>query len=291
MTTEREVERIVERWLVDGVDKMPDRVYLSILDRVERQPQQHAWRVSWRESNVNAYLKPILAVAAVLLVAVVGLNVLPIAPSSIGGPAPTATPSPTPTPTPSPPALSDGPLEAGDYAARITDAAGDQMTFVITAPAGWSGVGGWALYGPPGFGPPGGISIELLHDPRVVTDPCSPSVGVPSPAPSPASVDDLVGALSAHAGVQVAGVTDIELGGHSGKRLDLELPAEPSCAQYYVFDEPQGVYAQGPANHWRIWILDVDGHTAVAQLSDFAGTSATDLAAAQAAIDSLRISR
>ena len=72
MTTERDVERVLERWLVDGVDEMPSRVFLSIVDRVERQPQQRAWRVSWRDSTMNAYLKPILAIAAVLVLAVGG---------------------------------------------------------------------------------------------------------------------------------------------------------------------------------------------------------------------------
>lgn len=56
-----------------------------------------------------------------------------------------------------------------------------------------------------------------------------------------------------------------------------------------MFAEPQGFYAQGPANHWRVWIVDADGETAVVVLTDYAGTSADNLAAAQAVLDSLRI--
>jgi hypothetical protein len=289
MTSDRDIERLLDAWLTDGALRVADRVIDDAAARIAHQPQRRAWRLLWRDQTMNAYLKPILAVAAVVLVAVVGVNILSTAPSGIGGPGPTTTPSATPTP--SLPTLYQGGLEARDYAARIADAAGNPMTFVITAPAGWFGVGGWALYGPPGFGGPDGVSIELLHNPDVVADPCSPSASVPSPVPSPPSVDDLVAALSAQPGLQVSGVTDVELDGHSGKRLDIQLPAELACDPYYVFDEPQGVYAQGQANHWRVWILDVDGDTAVAQISDFAGTSAADLAGAQAAIDSLRINR
>ncbi len=86
------------------------------------------------------------------------------------------------------------------------------------------------------------------------------------------SVDDLVAALSALEGVQVSGVTEATLGGYSGKRLDLQLPAELPCLangrapEYYVFAEPKGLYANGSASHWRVWLLDVDGDTAVVVL-------------------------
>ena len=56
-----------------------------------------------------------------------------------------------------------------------------------------------------------------------------------------------------------------------------------------MFAEPKGLYANGPANRWRVWLLDVDGETAVVVLLDYAGTPAVDRAAAQAAIDSVRI--
>ena len=119
MTTERDVERVLERWLVDGVDEMPSRVFLSIVDRVERQPQQRAWRVSWRDSTMNAYLKPILAIAAVVILAVGGVAFI-ARPSGLGvGVAePSAKPTTSPSPTPLPPTLPDGRLEERDYVVR-----------------------------------------------------------------------------------------------------------------------------------------------------------------------------
>ena len=137
MTTERDVERVLERWLVDGVDEMPSRVFLSIVDRVERQPQQRAWRVSWRDSTMNAYLKPILAIAAVLVLAIGGIAFISRS-SRVGvGSGPTSSPSPTPIPPP----LPGGLINAGDYVMRALQ--GDPMAFTITAPEGWTGFGGF----------------------------------------------------------------------------------------------------------------------------------------------------
>ena len=44
-----------------------------------------------------------------------------------------------------------------------------------------------------------------------------------------------------------------------------------ACGNQYVFAEPKGLYANGPANRWRVWLLDVEGETAVVVLLDYAG--------------------
>ena len=99
---------------------------------------------------------------------------------------------------------------------------------------------------------------------------------------------DLVAALSARQDLQVSGVTDTVLAGYSGKRLDLQLPTDLAC-NHYVFAEPKGLYANGAANRWRVWLLDVEGETTVVVLLDYAATPAADRATAQTAIDSIRI--
>ena len=146
------------------------------------------------------------------------------------------------------------------------------MAFTITAPEGWTGFGGFFLGGPNTSDAPNGIGISVNHDPQVVTDPCDASVHTPPPASSAPSVDDLVAAISAREDLQVSGVTDTVLAGYSGKRLDVQFPTELACANQYLFAEPKGLYANGPANRWRVWLLDVDGETAVVVLLDYAGT-------------------
>jgi hypothetical protein len=282
--SERELERFFERWLVDGVDEMPDRVYLTVLDRVERQSQHGAWRVSWRNTRVNGYLKPMLAAAAVLAVVVAGLAVIVGPTALVGGPAPTTAPT---SPTPPPPELPDGKLEVRDYILRAVT--GDPMAFTITPPAGWTGFGGFFLGGPQSSSGPRGIGISVNHDPQVVSDPCDSSIHSPDPSSSPLSVDALVEAIVARADLDVSGVTDTELAGYRGKRLDVQFPADLGCSNHYLFAEPKGLYANGSANRWRVWVLDVYGETGVVVLLDYAGTPAADRAAAQAAIDSIRI--
>jgi hypothetical protein len=256
-----------------------------VTDRIERQPQRPAWRLDWRHPRMNTTLKLATAVAAVVLVAVIGYQLLPASRPGVGGPGPVATPTPSPTSTP--PALPEGRLEARDYVARALP--GDPMTFTITAPAGWTGFGGFFIGGPDLSDAPGGIGISFNHDPQVVSDPCDASIHSPSPASDGSSVDDLVAAISARQDLQVSGVTDVVLAGYSGKRLDIQLPAQSACGSHYVFAEPKGLYSNGPANRWRVWLLDVDGDTAVVVLLDYAATPAADRAAALAAIDSLRI--
>ena len=237
---------------------------------------------------MNVYAKIAVAAAAVLVVAVVGYNLLPATTTPVGGPGASASPpaSPSSRPSPSALALPDGLLEARESVARAVF--GDPMAFTITAPKGWTGFGGFFIGGPRTSAAPSGIGISFNHDPIVVTDPCDSSVHTPSPTADPPTVDDLVAALSARADLQVSGVTDTELAGYSGKRLDLQLPAVTTC-DYYVFAEPKGLYANGAANRWRVWLLDVGGSTAVVVLLDYADTPAEDRATAQAAIDSIRI--
>ena len=268
MTSERDTERLLDEWLSDGPTVASDRVIDNVADRIGRQSQRPTWLISWRESPVNSYLKPILAVAAVIVVVVAGIAILarPTSPG-IGGPAtasPSPSPSPSPQPTPSPtaPPLVQGVLEARDYVVRASE--GEPLAFTITAPAGWTGLGGWFIAGPHDASAPDGIGIAFARDPQVVDNPCDASNGNPSPAPgepAAASVDDLVAALSANE--HVSGVTDVVLGGYAGKRLDLQLPSNLGCSNHYVLAEPQGLYAQGPANRWRVWLLDVAGETAV----------------------------
>jgi hypothetical protein len=82
----------------------PDHVLDVVEERILRQPQQRAWRVLRRDSHVNSYLKPLLAVAAVVVIAVAGFAFLgQPSDSGVGGAAsPAPSPSPTPSASPSP---------------------------------------------------------------------------------------------------------------------------------------------------------------------------------------------
>jgi hypothetical protein len=278
-----DVEPVLRAYLADTGDRAPDRVLDDVAARIARQPRR-TWRLRGRPF-MNTYAKLAAAVAAVLIVGVVGWRLLP----GNGGFGGQPTPAPTPTAAPTAPPLPDGGIHAGDYVMRTTP--GDSMAFVITAPEGWQGFGGFFLGGPNAAGAPDGVGISVNHDPEVVSEPCDSSAHTPAPGASPPSVDDLVAAISARSDIVVSGVTDAVLAGHQGKQLDIQFPASLACPSQYIFAEPKGLFANGPANHWHVWLLDVGGETAVVVMLDYAGTTSAHRAAAEAAIASIRIIR
>ena len=74
MNRQPDVELVMRDYFNDDGLPAPDHVLDVIEERIMRQPQQRAWRVSWRDSHVNSYLKPLLAVAAIVVVALFGVD-------------------------------------------------------------------------------------------------------------------------------------------------------------------------------------------------------------------------
>jgi hypothetical protein len=99
MNRNPDVELVLRDYFSDDSSTAPDHVLDVIEERIWRQPQQRAWRVSRRDSHVNSYLKPLLAVAAVIMIAVAGIAYLgQPSDSGVGG---TVSPTPSPSTVPS----------------------------------------------------------------------------------------------------------------------------------------------------------------------------------------------
>ncbi len=108
MSTDREVTRIVRSWLEEGVTALPDRVLDAVLDQVPATRQRRAWWPARRFAQMNTFAKIAMAAAAVVALAVIGLNVMPRNGTVGGVGGPVATPAPTasaPSPSPSPTAM------------------------------------------------------------------------------------------------------------------------------------------------------------------------------------------
>ena len=147
MTTDRETTRIVRSWLEEGVTALPDRVLDAVLDQVPATSQRRPWWPARTFREMNQASKLAVVAAAVIVVAIVGINLIPGS-GVVGGPAPSRSPSrspsPSPTPTPPPTAESSGiaptileigstPLEAGTYTLG-----GFPVMVTFDVPAGWS---------------------------------------------------------------------------------------------------------------------------------------------------------
>ena len=48
MTHIPDIEPILDSWLAEGTDVLPDRSVEAVLHTVERTSQRSAWRVPWR---------------------------------------------------------------------------------------------------------------------------------------------------------------------------------------------------------------------------------------------------
>ena len=179
MTQQRDIERLLDLWFSDGPTESPDRVIDVVADRIERQPQRPAWRFHLREIHVNTMLRAGIAVAAVVVVAFIGFQLLPGQSGGTGGPAPspssivTAPPSAAPSPSGSsvatecvngqgcPSPFPAGPVTSTAFTPKLT----------YTAPAGYTEFNDQAqAYGvstSPGSAPGG---FFILRDPAPSTD-------------------------------------------------------------------------------------------------------------------------
>ncbi len=108
MTSRSEVERVLDRYLAEGGEQVPDRVIDAALDQIDQVPQRRALRVPWRFHDMSAFFKPAIAGAAVVAVLVVGGTFVTRGDTSgVGGstaatPTPSASAAATATQSPSP---------------------------------------------------------------------------------------------------------------------------------------------------------------------------------------------
>ena len=322
MSTDRDVTRIVRSWLEEGATALPDRVLDAVLDQVPATSQRrHLWPAR-RLNEMNNALKVAIVAAAVVVIAVVGFNLVPRR-AGIGGPgpspsaSPTQTPAPTPSPIASPSASNvpaefpDSPLQAGThtiapFAGRealchmppqsgcVETTADDTMRFTITVPNGWAGAGNGIWLTGPGNGPPDGAGLQFARGSWLLSDPCK---YIDADIPVGPTVANFVDAVATHPRLDTTTPVDVTLAGYSGKYFDLQVPTdiskcevEPGTSEPPIYRpwEP-GIYAQGPAQRWHQWVVDVDGIRVLVQSFDFAGTSATHRAELQAIVNSIRI--
>ena len=120
MSTRIDAEPILDAFLAPEGDRIADRVIEAALADIARTPQRRAVRAPWRFLTMPASSRSI-GIAAVVLVAVVGVGGLIYLNSSsrgaVGGPA--ATPTPTVVPTQSPAQVAPGIAGWKDYKSNV----------------------------------------------------------------------------------------------------------------------------------------------------------------------------
>jgi hypothetical protein len=307
-----DIDRVLQVWMTDGPNVIPDRVVDVVSVRIGVQRQRRAWPFQGR-TIVNP-LKLAAALAAVAIVAVVGYNLLPRQPGLGGQTTPPATASPAPatgtptaasTPDATPVAVRETRLTGRRYLFHPLES---DATFVIeaTGPDGWGGVPEWAMVGPAGAEAPVGIGTAFLSAEGLFSDPCHWDVlgtGEPGQAGDVTvgpTVDDLVTAIRANRSYTSSTATPVIIDGYAGQELEIQLPDDPFTTCDKVAGDPEGrafvfsgrnggLYAQGPANRWHLSIIDAAGTRLIAVLTSYEGTPQADLDIARNVIETLDI--
>ena len=293
MTTEHDARtRTVVSWLREDAHENAERVLLSALNEVDHTQQRRSWWPAWRFPDMSNIAKVLVATAAVVAVAAVGINLLPENQSGTGAVPPAASPSQSPNPSPSPTATPEPTVAFVEHTIRPCCTEDDPrygaMSFAITAPPSWEPFEGLGVTA--NWDGPGGDEayVGLYPGGNVFSDPCLTDAEAAADVTVGPTVDDLVTALVDHPSLDVTDPVDVTLAGYSGKYLDLTTPDDISeCAQYQPMDHH--IYAQGPGQRWHMWILDVDGVRVLVEGNDFASTPPETLAEEQAIIESLVI--
>jgi len=177
------------------------------------------------------------------------------------------------------------------------------MTFVVPA-AGWSAL----LFDPVLIGkdlPGSSEGLDLLVSPSLVgnvyTGGCHWRGTALDPPVGP-TVDDLAAALQAQAGPGASPPTDVTVGGHPGKKIELSVPDDvvlstcdkensfPVFGRWSPSANPAvgGPYTYGEGQHNTVYIVDVDGTRQVIDTMYLPGTSTADRAEIDQIIASIR---
>jgi hypothetical protein len=283
--------RIVVSWLREDAHENAGRVLLAALNEIDHTQQRRSWWPAWRFSDMNNLAKVLVATAAVAVVAVVGINLLPGSETGTGGPPPSPSPSPSqsmsPTPEPTASLVAYTLMPFGPEGFDLPDPRAASMTFAFTAPPSWEAFGELGVSGL-GNDLPAGAYFGLYPAGNVYSEPCLTDENADADVPTGRTVDNWVTALVDHPSLDVTDPVDVTLAGYSGKYLDLTVPDDISeCVRYKPLDGH--IYAQGPGQRWHMWILDVDGVRVLVETNDYPGTAPETLAEEQAIIDSLEI--
>lgn len=137
MTTDRETLRAIDAWLEEGRTALPDHVLDAVLEQLPSKPQRRpTWAVR-RINHMNPIAKYAMAAAAVVAIAIVGMNLVGTWGTSQVGSQPSIATSPLPSsaPSSSPARLapSSGLIDAGRYR---WDLPGGSVSFDL--PDGWT---------------------------------------------------------------------------------------------------------------------------------------------------------
>lgn len=299
MNAQRDPDRLINAFLMEGQTELADQVYDAVRADIEHQ-RQRVVIGPWRMPTMNKFVPIGLGAAAVVVALIAGSQLLGTPTVGVGtvpSVEPSATVAPSVAPSVAPPSPTvEGFLPEGPHILSDPDPSevpGGLLTTVTIPGPGW--------YGEPGNGiivsaedadPPAGAGMigPWFQPLYVFGDPCAWSTTTPDVPASTA--DELVTALAAQTLRDASVPVDITLDGYAGKAITLHVPdgADFSTCDLGLFGswttgattetEPDR-YHQAPGQIDEVWAVDVDGEFVVIDWTYYEGTP-------QSVIDELR---
>ena len=159
---------------------------------------------------MNTYLRIGAVAAALLIAAVIGIQLFNGGPNTWSRPGPTATPSPSPSPSPTPQAWVDG-IQIGRNEATVD---GVRFSFRIPSQGGWVSRPLEGIMNTMSL-PASWVWFLGTFD-SVASDPCTGASGTVG-----SSVNDMAEALTTIPGTEAEAIADTTVGGHAGEAGDV----------------------------------------------------------------------
>lgn len=285
MTADRDLTRIVRSFLRTDEHESADRVLETVLARLDTTPQRRSWWPSRRFAHVNNITRVVIAAAAILAIAFVGYQMLP----RTGGVGGTPTEAPTPTPRPTYPALNGQRALAGRY----TLGAGLKSRVTAEVPGGWTTDTDWVFIGPKGNSAPDGMAVRFYPVENAFKNPRSIADGVFDPPIGPTAAE-LAAAIVGDPSWAATQAADVTLDGRSAKHLQFAVPATSGLGTDGQFDMfglagSPDIWGFASGQIFDLYIVDVGSERVVIDAFHYPGTSAADVAAQQAVINSIQL--
>jgi len=287
MNAQREPDRLINAFLMEGQTELADQVYDAVRATIEHR-RQRVVIGPWRMPTMNKFVSLGLGAAAVVVALVAGSQLLGTPTGGVGSdpsvePSATAQPSVAPTPDATPVPTARAGVPQGPFV--VTDTGNPVQITVDIASSGWVPLRGFDAIGKndDGLDPPETVGALLVAWAwpagtaiNVYGDPCQWLTSMPeTPATTP---DEIAAAFAGQALTDATAPIDVTVGGYAGKSVTLQVPMSyevpgatreeefGACDQeqfvYYgtdVQDEEVARNAQGPGQIEELWILDVDG--------------------------------
>lgn len=303
MTRTPDPERLIRAYLDEGLNELPDWVYEVVRSDIDRT-RQRVVIGPWRTPDMNTFAKLAMAAAAVVVVAIVGINVLPRSGGdNLGGqalpsqsPNPTASPLPSSAPTPSPTLAPTFPPAGSLAVGRHSMVREGVPLSIAVRSSGWIS-GDDITINKGEAGRSTGISIAFWPSTfdNVYADSCAHTPLSPPPAHSMAG---LAGAVAAIRGTDlVTGPTSVTVGGRAAQHVVFTIRDDIACdpnAFYLYYDDSTGGpiggyrYANKLGTTFRVWIVDVDGKLVWIDSETYKGAGPEPGAEIQQIIDSIQ---